>query len=233
MTAVLQVDRLRKRYRRAIVLDGVTFSVAAGEAVALVGSNGAGKSTLLGCITGDRLPDGGEIRIAGADPFAEPVNAAHAMGVVPEQPFLYPELTVGEILRFAAEARALERAAATAEIERLLALLGLADAENAPCRELSQGMARKTAIAMALLHRPPLLLLDEAMNGLDRTSADRLRSELDARRAAGTSVLISSHDLDFLAEWCDRGILLGRGGRWRLLDGEGWQQWRGAPGLEA
>jgi ABC-2 type transport system ATP-binding protein len=226
----LQVTDLRKRYRRAPVLDGVTFSIAPGEAVALIGSNGAGKSTLLGCITGDRLPNGGEVRISGADPFTDPVAASRGIGVVPEQPFLYPELTVGEMLRFAAEARRLE---VGDEAARLLVLLGLADAEGVPCRELSQGMGRKTAIAMALLHRPPLLLMDEALNGLDRTSTERLIAELDDRRRGGTAVLLSSHDLDFLASWCGRGLLLGKGGRWALLQGEAWEAWRRAPSLDA
>lgn len=227
----LVVRDLRKRYRRGVVLDGVSFVVGAGEAVALLGANGAGKSTLLGCLTGDRLPDGGEVRLCGADPFSDPVRAAGCMGFVPEQPFLYGELTVAEMLRFVAEARALERAHAARETERLLALLGLAGAEATLCRELSQGMGRKTAIAAALLHAPRVILLDEALNGLDRPSAERLTAELDARRAEGAAVLISSHDLEFIAEWCGRGILLG-GGRWRMLEGETWEEWRRGPSLQ-
>lgn len=229
----LDVRGLGKAYRRRAVLRDVTFQVRPGEAVALLGSNGAGKSTLLGCITGDRLPDAGEVRVSGADPFDRAAAAAGAMGVVPEFPFLYAELTVGEFLRFVAAARRLDPAAAAAETERLLALLGLGGAEGVLCRELSQGMGRKTAIAAALLHRPRLLLLDEALNGLDRTSADRLLGELEARRAEGTAVLLSSHDLDFLAAWCGRGLMLEPGARFTALDGEAWAAWRRAPSLRA
>src|SRR5690606_3428089 len=90
----LEVRGLTKSYRRRVVLRSLDMSVHAGDAVALIGRNGAGKSTLLGCITGDRLPDRGEIRVCGADPFSDPVAVAKCMGFVPEQPFLYGELTI-------------------------------------------------------------------------------------------------------------------------------------------
>lgn len=225
----LVVEDLRKAYRRRPVLDGVSFVLREGEAVALLGANGAGKSTLLGCLTGDRLPDAGTVRICGADPFSDPVRAARCMGVVPEHPFLYGELTVAEMLRFVAAARGM--GGAEAETARLLDLLGLAGAEGTLCRELSQGMGRKTAIIAALLHAPRVLLLDEALNGLDRTSAERLIQELDARRDAGAAVLVSSHDLEFVAEWCGRGLLLRCGGPAMALDGDRWAAWRRAPSL--
>lgn len=230
-TALLAVDRVRKAYRRGAVLRDVTFSLSAGEAVALLGSNGAGKSTLLGCLTGDRVPDAGRVTLCGADPFSDLRGAAGCMGFVPEQPFLYGELTVGETLEFVSEARGLPRDEARTEAARLLALLGLSGAEGTLCRELSQGMGRKTALAAALLHRPRVILLDEALNGLDRTSAERLVAELDARRAAGACVLLSTHDLDFAAAWCGRGLLLAPGARWRMLEGDAWRAWGLAPSL--
>ena len=230
-SAPLAVDGLRKAYRKRDVLDGVTFALRPGEAVALLGSNGAGKSTLLGCITGDRLPDRGTVRLCGHDPFTDLAAAAQCMGFVPEQPFLYGELTVAEMLRFVAAARGM--ADAEAETARLLELLGLAGAEGTLCRELSQGMGRKTAIIAALLHGPRVLLLDEALNGLDRTSAERLVAELDQRRHGGAAVLVSSHDLEFVAEWCGRGLLLQGGRPVTPLDGEAWVEWRRAPSLHA
>ncbi len=230
-SAPLAVDGLRKAYRKRDVLDGVTFALRPGEAVALLGSNGAGKSTLLGCITGDRLPDRGTVRLCGHDPFTDLAAAAQCMGFVPEQPFLYPELTVGEMLQFLAAARRMDVGEAGRESARLLELLGLAGAEGTLCRELSQGMGRKTAIIAALLHGPKAILLDEALNGLDRTSAERLTAELDARRAEGAAVLLSSHDLDFVASWCSRGLMLQPGAQWRMLEGEEWEAWRRAPSL--
>jgi ABC-2 type transport system ATP-binding protein len=228
----LQIRSLKKSYRARRVLDGVCLTVAPGEAVAILGGNGSGKSTMLGCITGDRLPDEGEIRICGVDPFADPQAAAGCMGFVPEHPFLYGELTVAEMLEFVAAARAIEVDAAAAEIDRLLGLMGLHGAETLLCRELSQGMGRKVALTAALLHRPRLLVLDEALNGLDRRSVEHVVAELDARRAAGAAVLLSSHDLEFVAEWSDWGLLLGAGGAWAALEGSDWRQWGSAPSLE-
>ncbi len=227
----LEVRGLRKGYRGRPVLCDVSFALRPGEAVALLGSNGAGKSTLLGCLTGDRLPDTGEVRLCGADPFSDLPGAARCIGFVPERPFLYEELTVAELIRFVAAVRGIPAEAADAEAGRLLALLGLRGAEGLLCRELSQGMGRKTAIIAALLHAPRVLLLDEALNGLDQRSAERVVAELDERRRSGAAVLVSSHDLEFVAEWCGRGILLQPGRPLAPLEGEAWRAWRRAPSL--
>jgi ABC-2 type transport system ATP-binding protein len=227
---VLEIRSLSKAYRRRPVLRAVDLAAKPGEAIAIIGPNGAGKSTFLGCITGERLPDSGTVRICGHDPFSDPVAAAECMGFVPEQPFLYEELTVSETLRFVTEIRRLDRVSAGEETQRLLDLLGLAGAEGLLCRELSQGMGRKVAIAAALLHGPRVMILDEVFNGLDVPSTERLVEEIDRRRRAGAAVLLSSHDLGLLAEWCDRGLLLGPDG-WKDLDGEGWEEWKRVPGL--
>lgn len=226
----LQIESLSKSYRRRKVLDSIHFTAAASEAIAIIGPNGAGKSTLLGCITGDRLPDSGRIRICGIDPFEDPPAAANFLGFVPEQPFLYGELTVGEFLHFVAGIRRLDASVAEGEIERLLELMGLTAAVGTFCRELSQGMARKVAIIAALLHGPSLLVLDEVFNGLDLHSTDRFLAELDARRTEGAAILLSSHDLELLARWCDRGLLLAPDG-WSVLDGADWERWRESPRL--
>lgn len=229
----LRVHALSKAYRRRPVLSEVAITVAPGEAVAVLGPNGSGKSTFLGCITGDRLPDAGEVRICGVDPFSDLVRAARCMGFVPEQPFLYGELTVSELLQFVGAARGLPAERASMEVGRLLELLGLMGSEGLLCRELSQGMGRKVAVILALLHRPQLLILDEAFNGLDQTSVERLREELDERRAEGAAVLLSSHDLGFVSAWCQRALLLARESRWRLLEGEDWEVWKAAPALSS
>jgi ABC-2 type transport system ATP-binding protein len=227
----LLVERIRKAYRGRVVLADLSLSVAPSKARGVLGPNGSGKSTFLGCITGDRVPDAGQVRICGADPFSDLPGAARCMGFVPEQPFLYGELTVGELLQFIGAARGLPPETAAAESDRLIGLLGLSGAEGLLCRELSQGMGRKVAVIAALLHRPRLIILDEAFNGLDMSSVERLREELDTRRADGAAVLLSSHDLGFVGSWCTRGLLLAPDSRWRLLDADGWEAWKAAPAL--
>ncbi|MBW3627820.1 MAG: ATP-binding cassette domain-containing protein [Gemmatimonadetes bacterium] len=228
---VLTVEGLSKRYRRRVILHGVSFSVGAGEAVAIIGPNGAGKSTLLGCISGERLPDSGEIRVCGTNPFSDLGAAARCTGVVAEQPFLYGELTVGEMLEFIVEVRRRHLPHVAQEVIRLLRLLGLEGAEGALCRELSQGMGRKVAIIAGLLHRPSLIVMDEAFNGLDLPSADRLVEELAERRRNGAAVLMSSHDLHLLARICGRGLLVAGGAEVTPLSGAEWERWRSAPSL--
>lgn len=229
-TVLLEVTGLTKSYRKKNVLRNLGFMARWGEAVAILGANGAGKSTLLGCLTGDRVPDSGSIRICGHDPFSDPGGVAKCMGFVPEHPFLYGELTVAEMLRFVAEARAMDRQMAMTETLRLLQLFSLEGAEGALCRELSQGMGRKVAVISALLHRPQVMILDEVFNGLDRPSTERLLEELSARREKGAVVLLSSHDLTLLADWCGRGLLLAPHGPVQL-EGERWQEWRERPAL--
>lgn len=228
--AVLEIEALKKGYRRRVVLRGISLEVGPGEALAVIGPNGAGKSTFFGCISGERLPDSGRIRICGLDPFSDPASAARCMGFVPEQPFLYGELTVAEMMRFVAQARSLPDPEGGARIARLLERFGLAGSEDVLCRELSQGMGRKVAIVAALLHRPQLLVLDEVFNGLDAPSAERLLEELEEHRRNGGAVLLSSHDLPLLARWCDAGLLLAPDG-WQWLQGDSWKQWQRAPAL--
>lgn len=230
--SLLHVSGLSKAYRRRPVLRKVDLEVGGGETVAVVGPNGAGKSTFLGCITGERVPDSGAVRVCGHDPFSDRAASAACMGFVPEHPFLYGELTVLETLRFVAEVRGLDAARAEEEGRRLLHILGLDGAEGALCRELSQGMGRKVAIIVALLHGPRLLVLDEVFNGLDLPSTESLLAELTDHRERGGAIMLSSHDLPLLAEQCDRGLLLAPNG-WRSLEGVAWQEWRASPTLGA
>ncbi len=192
-------------YGKVLALHNVDLVVPPGEFVGLIGHNGAGKSTLLRIVMGLLAPDSGRVSIAGVDVFADPAGARRHLGAVPEEPAVYEFLSAREHLEFVAEVRGVGDVGAALEV----ADLG-SDADR-PIREYSQGMRRRTALAAALLHDPALLVLDEALNGLDPPSAARVRGLLRARVEAGRSVVLSTHVAETVERVADRIVVLARG----------------------
>jgi ABC-2 type transport system ATP-binding protein len=162
---MIEVDALTRRYGDFTAVDGLSFAVAPGEVVGLVGPNGAGKTTTLRCLVGIIRPTSGSVRIAGHDLLHEPVAAKAALAFVPDEPHLFPHLTVQEHLRFIG--RIYDVADVAARAAELLQELELADRRDSLPDELSRGMKQKLAIACGLLHDPRALLLDEPLTGLD------------------------------------------------------------------
>ncbi len=203
---VIEVVDVQKHYGRVKAVDGLSFTVSAGEFIGLVGPNGAGKSTTIKMLTAQLLPTSGSIRVGGVDVATDP-NAARAMiGYVPEEPRMYEYLSAREMIEFVAEIRG------GGDVDAALEIAGLgADAERM-IQEYSQGMRRKTALAAAMVARPKVLILDESLNGLDPPSAVRVLESLDAARAAGAAVILSTHVLDTLEKVATR-ILMVQGGK--------------------
>jgi ABC-2 type transport system ATP-binding protein len=207
---ILVLDQLQKRYRHIRAVEALSLSVYPGEFVALIGPNGAGKTTTMRCIAGQLAPDGGRVLIAGRDAAADPVAARRAVGYVPQDLELYPYLTGEEYLRFIADVRGVEPGVQDQRVEALLTLTELTRARDRILREYSGGMARKLAIAGALIAEPPLLLLDESFVGLDPESTMALRHWLKDYCARGGAVLLSSHILDMLERICSRFLIMAR-----------------------
>lgn len=205
MSAVVDVAGLRKRFARTTALDGVDLTLHAGELVGLIGHNGAGKSTLFKILSGQLLPGEGSVRVCGHDVSADPAGARGSIGFVPEEPSLWGYLTAREFLEFVVGVRG------GGDIDAALDLAGLGEDCDRLIREYSQGMRRKTALAAALVSRPPLLLLDEALNGLDPPSAARVKAELRARCDDGATVLLSTHVLDTVEKVADRVVMMAAG----------------------
>ena len=204
----LALSAVRKEYGKVIAVDRVDLQVQPGEFVGLVGPNGAGKSTTIKMVCGQLVPTSGSIFVAGVDVVADPGGARARLGYVPEDPNLYEYLSAREMLEFVAQVRG----KGPEDVEAALEIAGLGvDAERL-IREYSQGMRRKTAIAAAMLARPPLLVLDEALNGLDPPSAMRVSEALEAACAAGAAVVLSTHVLDTLEKVAHR-IVMVRDGR--------------------
>ncbi len=202
---MIVVDDLVKSYGRVEALRGVTLRVEPGERVCLLGHNGAGKSTLMKTLAGQLLPTRGSVRIDGIDVGTDPDGARARMGYVPEEPALYDYLTAREFLELVVDLRG----AGTVEDGLAVADLG-ADADRL-IREYSQGMRRRTALAAALVAHPKALILDEALNGLDPPSSERVRALLQARADAGAAVLLSTHVMELARAFATRVVVLEKG----------------------
>jgi ABC-2 type transport system ATP-binding protein len=206
---MIEVSGLVKRYDEVTAVAGLTFSVAPGEVVGLVGPNGAGKTTTLRCMVGIIRPTSGQIRIAGHDLQEAPLQAKAALAFVPDEPHLFPHLSVREHLRFIGRiygVRDVETGAAT-----LLDELELKQRADALPDELSRGMKQKLAIACGLLHNPLALLLDEPLTGLDPGAIRRMKQTILDRAAGGAAVILSSHMLSLVEELCSRILVIHEG----------------------
>lgn len=198
-------DGVRKTYGRVVAVDRVDFRVAPGSFVGLVGHNGAGKSTCLKMLMGLVHPTEGAVRIDGVDVRQDPIAARQRLGAVPEEPSLYEWLTAREFLEFVAEVRG------QGDVAWGLKVADLAGDAERPIREYSQGMRRRTALAAAMLGRPPVLVLDEALNGLDPPSAARIKGLLRDHVDQGGTVLLSTHVVETVERAADRVVLLAHG----------------------
>jgi ABC-type multidrug transport system ATPase subunit len=173
------------------VLDGLSLSLAPHDCLLVLGPNGAGKSTLLRVLAGLIRPHGGTVHLAGRRLVSDEPAVRSVLGLVAHQTMLYDDLTLRENLEFAARLYGLEGGRTAAE--QALEEAGLSTRAQDRPRDLSRGMQQRAAIAKALLHRPRVLLLDEAFTGLDAGSADRLRARLAAEQARGCALVVVSH----------------------------------------
>jgi ABC-2 type transport system ATP-binding protein len=230
---MLNLDRLTQRYGARVALDGLSLAVARGSFVVLLGPNGAGKSTLFQVLTGLFAADEGDVEVAVLSMRSDARRALAQVGVVFQQQALDLDLSVARNLQFHADLQGLPRAIAAERISVDTARFGLAADKGRPVRELSGGSRRKVELVRALLHRPALLLMDEATVGLDPQSRRDLLAALhDEVRERGVTVLWATH-LVAEAEGADRVLVLHRG---RLLaDGapRDVAQALGGPTLEA
>jgi ABC-2 type transport system ATP-binding protein len=208
---VLEVRGIRKAFGATQALQGVDLHLAAGEFVALLGPNGAGKSTLFQILSGLFAPDAGEVTMEGVALRRDPPKILARLGVVFQQPTLDPELSVTANLRFHTRLHGLGSREAEARIEAELARFGLAERARDPVRALSGGNRRRVELARALLHRPQVLLMDEATVGLDPQSRRDLLGHVHGLcRERGVGVLWATHLVDE-AEGADRVVVLKAG----------------------
>lgn len=208
----LEMKRVTGGYStRKPVLHEVSMTVNPGELVGLIGLNGAGKSTAIRHILGLMVPHSGEVRIAGATLENDRERYRAMTAYVPEQPSLYPNLTVHEHMRWTAMAYGLEQQAAERTMEQLAETFRMTEALNSLPGTLSKGMKQKVMLMNALLVSPPLLIIDEPFLGLDPLAIRGLLAALEDVRSKGSAILLSSHILPALERRADKLIVLHRG----------------------
>ncbi len=193
-------------------LDGISLEIPAGSVTALVGPNGAGKSTLLRCLAGLEQPLSGQVRVRGIDVAAQPRQVHRYLGYLSDFFGLYERLTVAQGLEYAASAMGLERHAAQARVPQVAQQLDLLPLLERLPSQLSRGQRQRLAIGQAIIHQPAVLLLDEPASGLDPEARSDLAALLRQLQAQGMTLIVSSHILSELDEYCTHLLAL-RGGQ--------------------
>ena len=209
---MIEVSQLVFEYPGHRALDGVSVSIAAGSVTALVGPNGAGKSTLMRCIAGLDQPLSGHIRVKGLSVEDQPRAVHRHLGYLSDFYGLYDRLTVARCLQYSALSMGVAEGKVAARVQQVAAQLGLSDLLKRYPTELSRGQRQRVAIGQAIVHEPSVLLLDEPASGLDPEARSSLSQLFRGLQAQGMTLMVSSHILSELDEYCTH-ILSIRNGR--------------------
>ena len=210
VVALIEIAGLTKRFGSFTAVDNVSFSVARGEVLGFLGPNGAGKSTTMRMLAGFMTPSAGTARICGHDVQTDPVAARRSLGFLPEGAPTYPEMGVEAFLRFVARIRGYSGRELADRVAQAIALTTLAGVRLQPIETLSKGFKRRVGLAQALLHDPPVLVLDEPTDGLDPNQKHEVRA-LIRRMAPQKAIVISTHILEEVDAVCTRAIIIARG----------------------
>ena len=211
MSVVLRTQGLRKTYGNVVALKGLDLEVHRGEVFGFLGPNGAGKTTFTKCVTGFVRPDAGTVEVVGIDALRRPTEAAHHIGLVPDQYDFYSNLTGRQHLDFYGRLLGMERGDRAARIDEVLALVRMEERADSRTRTYSHGMKQRICIAQAILHQPDLVFFDEPTNGLDPKGAYELREMIRGLARDGTTVFLNSHLLTEVQETCQRVAIVQKG----------------------
>jgi ABC-2 type transport system ATP-binding protein len=207
----LRVDSLQKRYGRIDAVAGVSFDVREGEVFGLLGPNGAGKTTVISILATERAPTGGDATLFGHSIRKEPKIARRMIGIAPQDIAIYPMLTAAENLRFFGRIYGISRAVIQKRIDELLQLVQLERRRNDYAGTFSGGMKRRLNLAVALMHSPRILLLDEPTAGVDPQSREHIFRIVRRLREAGTAILYTTHYMEEAEGLCDRLGIMNQG----------------------
>ena len=207
---MIEASGLTKHYGHVTALKDATFQVRRGEVLGFLGPNGAGKTTTMKILTCFIAPSEGTAKVNGADVFDDPIAVRSAVGYLPESTPLYTEMLVLEYLQFIAKMRGLDAATTTRRLKQVVEETSLGDVLGKGIGELSKGFRQRVGLAQALVHEPPVLILDEPMSGLDPNQATEIR-ELIVTIGRERTVILSTHNLAEVQVTCGRVLIIADG----------------------
>jgi ABC-2 type transport system ATP-binding protein len=210
MAVLIEANGLKKHFGEIVAVDGISLSVERGQVLGFLGPNGAGKSTTMKMLTGFLEPDAGSARVADIDVFEHPKLAKSKLGYLPEGAPCYGEMTARAFLAFIAEIRGFDGEEAKRRVAAAVDKTELASVLEQRIETLSKGFKRRVAIAQAILHDPPVLIMDEPTDGLDPNQKHQVR-KLIGEMAANKAIIVSTHILEEVEAVCSRAIIINRG----------------------
>ncbi len=201
---MISIQNITKRYGRTVAVDDLTLTIPAGELFGFIGPNGAGKTTTIRVIGGLVAPTAGTVTIDGIDMARQPELAKQRIGLIPDRPFLYEKLTGMEFLRFTADLYGINQNGFEKKAENLLEQFSLLHRAHELIEGYSHGMKQRLIMTSALLHQPPIIVVDEPMVGLDPRGIKMVRELFRNLAKNGTTIFMSTHTLKLAEDVCDR-----------------------------
>ncbi|MGV8910169.1 MAG: ABC transporter ATP-binding protein [Propionicimonas sp.] len=211
MSIALEARGLVKAFGDKRAVDGVDLTIPKGTFYGIAGPNGAGKSTTLRMLTGLLRPDAGAVTLDGVSVWPDPLQAKSRVGFVPDNPVLFDRLTAAEMLEYAGMLRKMDPVVVAQRSAELRRVLDLADEAEKLIADFSLGMIKRIGLAVALLHSPRVLILDEPFGALDPVNTQVMEEMLQLYRRGGGTVVFASHVMDVVQRLCDRLVVIGAG----------------------
>jgi ABC-2 type transport system ATP-binding protein len=207
---MIEVKELRRRFGPVVAVDGISFSVQKGQVLGLLGPNGAGKTTAMRMLTCYIRPDSGTASVCGFDILKNPIQVRRSLGYLAENSPAYPEMTVGGFLNFICDVRQIKGKDRRKALDRVVPMCSIDSVYHQSIETLSKGYKRRVGLAQALIHDPPVLILDEPTDGLDPNQKYEVR-RLISEMGKDKCIIVSTHILDEVEAICSRTIIIARG----------------------
>jgi ABC-2 type transport system ATP-binding protein len=207
---MISVQELRRRFGSIVAVDGISFEAKQGDVLGFLGPNGAGKTTAMRMLASFLAPDSGTATVGGHDIIREPTKVRRTLGYLAENAPAYNEMTVGSFLKFVCDARQIYGRKRREALERIVALCAIESVYHQTTETLSKGYRRRVGLAQALIHDPPVLILDEPTDGLDPNQKHEVRRLIN-KMAKDKCIIVSTHILEEVEAVCNRAIIIDQG----------------------